>query len=332
MPLLLAALVAGVLTFVRLPYFAYRPGTVNALTDRIVVTLGDRFEPEGEVFFTTVRQDSSVNGWEYIEAFFNGDIVLYGEDAVLGQRSRDENTAFNLELMQVSKSTAVAVAFRHLGIDPYEATGVGMAGVEGPAQGLLTTDDVIVAVDGQAVLTADALVEEIRGRSPGQVVSLGVESIDGASSRTVEVALGARADDLTTAFLGVRVQTRWEDVEDLPIDVRIETGRVGGNSAGLALTLAILDLVTPGEMTGGLDVATTGTIGFDGSVGPIGGVVQKTIAARDAGVDLFLVPANEYEAASRHAGDLRVEPVATLEDALVVLAELGGNAQELALP
>ena len=109
-------------------------------------------------------------------------------------------------------------------------------------------------------------------------------------------------------------------------------GESGATSAGLALTLAILDLVTPGEMTGGLDVATTGTIGFDGSVGPIGGVVQKMVAARDAGVDLFLVPANEYEAAARHAGDLRVESVASLEDALAVLAELGGNAQEMALP
>ena len=91
-------------------------------------------------------------------------------------------------------------------------------------------------------------------------------------------------------------------------------------------------MVTPGEMTGGLDVATTGTIGFDGSVGPIGGVAQKTVAAREGGVDLFLVPENEYEVAARHAGDLRVESVATLEEALAVLAELGGNADKLALP
>jgi PDZ domain-containing protein len=331
-PLLVAAVVAACLTFIRLPYFAYRPGNVNALTGRIVVTVGDRFEPNGEIFFTTVRQDSSVNGWEYIEAFFDDDIVLYGEGAVLGERSRDENKSFNLDLMQVSKSTAVAVAFRHLGIDPYEATGVGMAGVEGPAEGLLTTDDVIVAVDGVPVLAAGELVDEIRSRSPGQVVSLGVESIDGTSSRTVEVVLGARAEDLTMAFLGVMVQTRWEDVENLPVDVRIETGSVGGNSAGLALTLAILELVTPGEMTGGLKVATTGTIDFDGVVGPIGGLAQKTVAAREGGVDLFLVPEGEYEIAARHAGDLHVEPVATLEDALDILAGLGGNAGELALP
>ena len=331
-PLLVALLAAGVLTFVRLPYFAYRPGSVNALTDRIVVTVGESFEPEGEVFFTTVRQDSSVNGWEYLEAFFDDGIALYGEDAVLGDRSRDENRDFNLELMKVSKSIAEAVAFRHLGIDPYRATGVGMAAVEGPSAGLLTTDDVIVSVDGQSVLTSEALVEEIRGRSPGQVVSLAVESIDGTSARTVEVVLGARAEDATVAFLGVMVQTRWDDVEGLPIDIRIKTGAVGGNSAGLALTLAILEMVTPGEMTGGLDVATTGTIGFDGSVGPIGGVAQKTVAAREGGVDLFLVPENEYEVAARHAGDLRVEPVATLEEALAVLAELGGNADQLALP
>ena len=335
MPLLLLGVLALVMTVVRLPYVAFRPGSVSALTDRIVVTVGERFQPAGDVFFTTVRQDTRVNGWEFLEANIDGDIVLFGEDEILGDLSPGENRAFNLELMQVSKSTAVAVAFRHLGIDPYEATGVGMAGVEGPSEGILTTDDVIVAVDGTPVRTADDLVAEIRARVPGQVVRLDVVSVDEEvddDPRTAEVVLGARTDDPDTAFLGVMVQTRWRDVEDLPVDVRIETGNIGGNSAGLALTLAVLDLVTPGELTGGLDVATTGTIGFEGAVGPIGGIVQKTVAAREGGVDLFLVPVEEYEVAARHAGDLQVEPVATLEEALAVLAGLGGNALDLYLP
>ena len=133
-------------------------------------------------------------------------------------------------------------------------------------------------------------------------------------------------------FLGVMVQTRWEDVTDLPVDVRIETGNVGGNSAGLALTLAVLDLITPGEMTGGFNIATTGTINLDGTVGSIGGVVQKTITAREAEIDVFLVPKSEYDLAKKYGGDLRIAPVATLEDALSLLAQLGGNALDLNLP
>ncbi len=231
------------------------------------MTVGERFQPAGDVFFTTVRQDTRVNGWEYLEANIDGDIVLFGEDEILGDRSPGENRAFNLELMQVSKSTAVAVAFRHLGIDPYEATGVGMAGVEGPSEGILTTDDVIVAVDGTPVRTADDLVAEIRARVPGQVVRLDVVSVD-------------------------------EEVDDDPRTVEV----------------------------------VPGTIGFEGAVGPIGGIAQKTVAAREGGVDLFLVPAEEYEVAARHAGNLQVEPVATLEEALAVLAGLGGNALDLRVP
>ncbi len=257
--MLLIVVAALLLTFLRLPYFVFRPGSVQALSDRVIITRGERFDPVGEVYFTTVRQDSTVNGWEYLEAKLKGSLTLIEEDKVLGGRSRDENRVFNMRLMRVSKSTAVAVALRHLGIEPIVATGVGMAQVGGPSTGLLTTDDVILSVDGMPIREAMDLVRAIGGRIPGDVVSLEVEPVRGGRSRVVEVTLGAREDDPAVGLLGVVPQTRWEDVEDLPVDVLVNTGGVGGNSAGLALTLSILDLVTPGELTGGLRVATTGT-------------------------------------------------------------------------
>jgi PDZ domain-containing protein len=329
---LLVVAVALLLTFIRLPYFVFRPGSVQALSDRVTITRGERFDPVGEVYFTTVRQDSTVNGWEYLEARLKGSLTLVGEDRVLGGRSRDENRSFNMRLMRVSKSTAVAVALRHLGIDPIKATGVGMAEVVGPSTGLLTTDDVILSVDGVEVRVAMDLVHAIGGRAPGEVVSLEVEPVRGGMSRVVEVVLGEREDDPTIGFLGVVPQTRWEDVDDLPVDVLVNTGRVGGNSAGLALTLSILDLVTPGELTGGLRVATTGTIDIDGNVGPIGGIVQKVAAAEEAGIDLLLVPVTELAEAREHAGDLAVEGVSTLDDALAALARHGGESRDLVLP
>ena len=330
--MLVAVAAALLLTFVRLPYFVFRPGSVQALSERVIVTRGERFDPVGEVYFTTVRQDSTVNGWEYLEARLKGSLTLIGEDQVLGGRSRDENRSFNMRLMRVSKSTAVAVALRHLGVDPIEATGVGMAQVVGPSTGLLTTDDVILSVDGAEVREAIDLVHAIGGRVPGEVVRLEVEPVRGGTSRVVEVTLGEREDDPTIGFLGVVPQTRWEDVDDLPVDVLVNTGRVGGNSAGLALTLSILDLVPPGELTGGLRVATTGTIDIEGNVGPIGGVIQKVAAAREAGIDLFLVPTTELADAREHAGDLPVEGVSTLDDALAALARHGGESRDLVLP
>jgi len=311
--LVAAALMA---TFVRVPYFVFRPGSIQSLNDRVNVVVGERFEPTGEVLFTTVRQDATVNGWEWLEARLRPSLSLVDEDLVLGGRTRDENRSFNFQLMRVSKSTAVAVALRHLGVDPIRATGVGMAEVMGPSEGLLTTDDVILSMDGRPVFDAMDLVEVVAG----------------GEARTVLLTLGAREDDPSIGFMGIVPQTRWEDVEDLPVDVLVNTGRVGGNSAGLALTLSILDLVTPGELTGGLRVATTGTIDAAGVVGPVGGVVQKVVAARQGGADLLLVPAAELEVARRHADGMAVEGVGTLEDALDALARHGGQSRDLRLP
>ena len=135
--------------------------------------------------------------------FKMGSVLLVGEDAVLGDRSRDENREFNMQLMRVSKSTAEAVALRHLGLDPYRATGVGMSSVREPAADHLTTGDVIVAVDGVSTMKAEDLIEAIHSRFPGDVVVIDIEAVDGSDPRTVSVTLGTREDDPTIGFLGI---------------------------------------------------------------------------------------------------------------------------------
>jgi PDZ domain-containing protein len=119
-------------------------------------------------------------------------------------------------------------------------------------------------------------------------------------------------------------------IVELPFELDIDTGSIGGPSAGLAFTLTLIDELTPGELTGGGRVAVTGTIELDGSVGAIGGLRQKASAVAQTGVDVFIVPAAQSEediAAAQEAGgpNLRIIPVATLEDAIMVLEELGGD-------
>lgn len=108
--------------------------------------------------------------------------------------------------------------------------------------------------------------------------------------------------------------------------VDIEATGVDGNSAGLAFTLGILDLLTPGELTGGLTIGVSGTIEADGAVGPVGSVGLKTVAMRESGADYFLVPAGQGAQALARAGDgLEIIEVATLDQALAVLERLGGE-------
>jgi PDZ domain-containing protein len=134
--------------------------------------------------------------------------------------------------------------------------------------------------------------------------------------------------------MGVRVQHQYR----FPINVNIDTSDIGGPSAGLAMTLALIDELTPGNLTGGKRVAVTGTISEDGTVGEIGGLSQKAVAAKAAHAQLFIVPKcvlpngqpdtaceAELKVAQKRAGNIPLVPVGSLDDALRVLRNAGGD-------
>jgi len=153
----------------------------------------------------------------------------------------------------------------------------------------------------------------------------------GDGERTVVVELSASPDDPERTIIGfIPFDTR---AIVLPFEVDIETGGIGGPSAGLAFTLALIDELSPGSLTGGRNIAVTGTISLDGSVGAIGGLPQKVSAVHQNGVDVFLVPASQSELTTPEGlerlndagrGAVEIVPVATLDEALAALAELGG--------
>jgi PDZ domain-containing protein len=89
-------------------------------------------------------------------------------------------------------------------------------------------------------------------------------------------------------------------------------------------TLAIVDTLTPGELTQGHVIAGTGTIAYDGTVGNIGGIRQKIVGAEAAGAEYVLVPKGNYEealTAERRA--IEIVPVETIQEALDFLETLG---------
>jgi PDZ domain-containing protein len=95
--------------------------------------------------------------------------------------------------------------------------------------------------------------------------------------------------------------------------------------------LGIIDKLTPGDLTGGKKIAGTGTIDPDGVVGPIGGIRQKLVGARDAGARYFLAPADNCSEVVKHIPDgLTVVKVATLNAARdAVTAIAAGKADTL---
>jgi Lon-like protease len=226
-----------------------------------------------------------------------------------------------LRAMARSQQVAAAVALRRLGYD-VKTRNVGVlvdALVAGsPSVGKLRPNDVIASVDGKPVRTRSDLLRLVGTHSPGEQVKLVVQR--GPKRATVKLRTAADPDDPKRAVIGVFVEQAASI--KLPLKVKIDLGNVGGPSAGLAFALDVMEELGR-DVDGGQKIAATGEIELDGTVAPVGGVKQKTIAVRRSGIDVFLVPAGDNaREAQKHAGGLRIVPVKNFQQALQSLATL----------
>lgn len=312
-------LVSVLLWVVRLPYYTLAPGRSENVAPLLKVDGVQTYPHDGEFLFTTVSV-TPVNGWELLRSWFDDHDVLVPSEQINGNQSPDEVRRVNDALMENSKTVATIVALQRLG---YTAapTGSGAEVVvvadDKPAAGVLRPDDVITAVDGAPVKTVQDATSILGAHRPGDTVALSVRRDD--ASEDVNVTMAQRSpEEPDKAVVGVTLQTADFRV-DTPFPIEITTQGIGGPSAGLAYTLAIIDDLTPDDLAGGARVAATGEIDPDGSVGPIGGIKQKVYSVEAAGADLFLVPAANYEDAASVATKVEIVPVENIDAALAAL-------------
>lgn len=313
----LVVLAAG-MTFVGLPYVILSPGPATNVLGEVdgkpvlSVQGAQTYPTQGALDFTTVAFEGgpgrTVTIYDLAEAWWRGDSDTAPEsDYFPDDTTADEVQEQNVELMNESQVVAAATALRALG-KPVPTT-VAVADVPdgSPASGVLEKGDVLRSVDGTDASDPDAVRAAVREHRPGEEVALVVER-DGLEKR-LTVTTG---DVQGQPVIGVLLRTDY----DLPVTVTLNTGQVGGPSAGLMFTLAIYDALTPGSLTGGQRVAGTGTIADGGAVGPISGIRQKMVGAHEAGARWFLSPAEDCADAVGHVPDgMTLLKVTTFDDA-----------------
>ena len=327
--------VAGFL--IHLPYVIISPGSATPLDSSVIRIEGAQTYPHaGNVVFLTVQVSThDPNVWRVVTSWLDPDRAVEKRSTVQGCLSDAQNQAFNTELMDQSQNDAKYVALTRLGYQvPADPAQVRVIEVcrDAPAHEKLEPGDRVLAVDGHEVSDLKEVSPLVQAHHPGDRVSVTYERngttrtatiVAGKASKDRSSCIAARGSTRGTTCLGITSQ---EFVTyQFPIDVKINTQLVGGPSAGLSFTLAIIDDLTPGSLTGGKRVATTGTISPDGSVGAVGGVEQKAITARTNGVRLMIVPKSEVADARRGAGNVRVVGVDNINQALAALHRAGGT-------
>jgi PDZ domain-containing protein len=308
----------GIAWNVELPYLAFGPGPVSDAADSVVTEDVAIFPPSGELLMlTVVSQD--VNIFEALIAGFDPTIDLVRKTAVRRAGETDEEYRNRtLQQMDDSNYRSVLVAIDQLGMEMVPVEVVVNEFVEGvPAADVLELGDTIVAINGVPVSSVAEIRPITEGLAVGETILI---SVDRAGTRLeVEVELAERTDEPGVAMIGVVLG----ELSEPPFPLEIVTTDVGGPSAGMMHTLAIIDTLTEGELTAGRVIAGTGTIQVDGSVGNIGGIRQKVVAAEAAGASYLLVPKGNYQSAlTAERDDIEIVPVETIQDALDFLEGL----------
>jgi PDZ domain-containing protein len=297
---------------IELPYLAFSSGPVSDASDAIQVEDVDTYPSNGELLMlTVVSQD--VNLFEAIIAGIDPTIDLVPREAYRQPDESDEDYRKRvLQQMDDSQNRAITVALDYLGYDMVPADVLITELVEGkPAADVLQLGDTIDSFDGTEIVESADLTSALSAYQSGDIVEL-VITRDG-KTETVQVELVARDDGKEGAMIGIQVN----EVTEPPFPVSIDAGNVGGPSAGMMHALAIIDTLTPGEMTNGHVIAGTGTIAYSGKVGAIGGIRQKVVGAEAAGAEYILVPEDNYESAlTAERESIEIVPIGDLEDAI----------------
>lgn len=258
-----------------------------------------------------------------------------------GEQTPTSSRRLGFQAMTGAKQVAEYVAMKKLGLDAKLEEGPILieqlicegAPAEDSACVNLQVGEQITHLDGVQTPTLSALAVEMKKHKVGDNVKLTVLPYSTPNNKTskkpkvVTVALMTSPDDERAIIGFIPADTR---ITRLPFEVNISTTDIGGPSAGLAFTLALLDELTPGNLMGNGRVAATGTMDEEQNVGAIGALKQKAVAVRDSGGTLFLVPAgqspDEMKAAQAAAGPgVRIVQVATLDAALRELVKNGGD-------
>ena len=327
-------------------YYVITPGDANPVSQYIEVPPHLDHPLTGKILLTDVfvTKLNALNYLRYRYLESNNEVVsgpqLFGPTPNEGQYL-DQGY---LQMAQ-AQNFATAAALTRLGYTVTSTNaGALVYGVapHSPAAGSLKVGQVITAVNATTTPTDCSLIAAMHGIAPGSVVTLTVEQssindigqvVPGPTvQKQVRVAAppkglvdtGCGAPTRPTAYLGIDPQTQQDWA--FPVKVTVHTADIGGPSAGLAMSLGIIDSLSSGRLTGPRVIAATGTIDQQGNVGDVGGVAEKTVAVERAGATVFFVPQVEKATAEAKATtQLHVYAVSNLDQVLRILKRLGGN-------
>ena len=316
-----------------IPYYIEKPGTAFGLDDMVAVD-GQLADDPGEFYITTVgiQQATPLTALSSLLPYRD----LLSEQELFGDMSDyEEYDVIQNYYMKSSSNTAIQVAFEAAELEydlVYNGIYVLQVVEKSNFYGKLKVGDTVKAVDQNHFQSSQEFIDYVSQQSVGDTVEIEFErngELDTVTGELIQLETGA-------VGIGIGLVDNSSLVTDPKVEIHSEG--IGGPSAGLMFSLQILNQLISEDILGTHKIAGTGTIAPDGTVGRIGGIAKKIVAADEAGAAYFFAPDDEipaeitavypeiqsnYDEALIAAEDIGTEmkviPVKTFEDALEFL-------------
>jgi PDZ domain-containing protein len=322
---ILFSVIVLVAFFVPTPYVLMSPGTPqNILGDAISISGAQTFPTKGKLSVTSVmvtNPDSYLTGFDILYGWITSDqavlprVEIYPENET-AEQSNQQGAAD----MQESQVNATSAALSLLGYKGESKLIINTVNPNSFAFKQLLTGDQIISVDQQILTSATQITDYLDTKKAGDVVKVKVIRSSGGTAtnlKPIDIPVKLSKRDDGSAYIGVNIETK----HNFPVNVKIKLDETGGPSGGLIFALGIVEKLQSEDLIRGRNIAGTGTITDTGEVGPIGGITEKIIGAKKAGVSIFLAPIDNCSDITHPEllNGIKVVPVATLSEALAVL-------------
>jgi len=310
--------------FIPSPFVILAPGTPqNVLGEAIKISGTKTYPTTGKLSVTSVMvtdPDSYITGFDIFYGWLdNQRAVLPRQEVYPDGETAAEAVKQGAAEMNGSQINATAAALSYLGYKSASKLAVVDVNKESKAQNVILVNDQVLTIDDRKFENTTELLQFLDNKKPGDYVTVKVNRK--GVELTKKITLSSRDDG--SAFIGINIQEQFV----FPFDVKIKLEETGGPSGGLIFAIGVVDKLTAEDLIRSRNIAGTGTITTTGNVGPIGGIAEKIIGARDFGVEIFFTPIencqdiSNIEALGQGKGEkaMKIVPVATLAEAIAVL-------------
>lgn len=268
-----------------MPSYIESPGSADNLKSFVKINNYPDKHP-GKFMITSVKLAQA-----HPVTYLMAKILLYSsvesEQSVTGGQSNDTYVKMQDFYMQsaINEAKAVAVKAAHKKVTK-DYLGIYVMDVQKNSQfkHQLKVGDTITKVDGHHFQSAFGFQKYIAKKKVGQRLRVQYQhdgQLKTATAPLIKLSSGKTGIGIILTD-NVKIKTQPE--------VKVDPGQIGGPSGGLMFSLQIYGQLTKQNIRHGQNIAGTGTINPDGTVGEIGGIDKKVVAAKKAGATIFFAP------------------------------------------